>query len=116
MHRHCTFSLYYVQCCCMELYISLYVYMMHSMLYADMYSASVVYSVFFVGFSTTLLVLCLGVLCLQFSIGCSCYITAWSYIVLPCYILYFQGSCSAGSVVCKWFGLLCTTYRGKEEG
>ena len=47
----------------------------------------------------TLLDLWLGLLCILFAVGFSCCITAYSYIVLPCYILHLQGSCKVGSVV-----------------
>ena len=63
-----------------------------------------------------LIELWLGLLFLLFAIGCSCCITACSYIVLPCYILHLQGSCIVGAVVCRQYSLLCSTYRGKEKG
>ena len=78
------------------------------------HSASVVHSVFPVGPSTNITWFMIKITVLS-SGGCRRCIAACSYIVLPCYVLYLQGRCRAGSAVCRWYGLLCTTYRGKGE-
>ena len=65
----------------------------------------------------TLIDLWLGLLCLLFSVGCSCCITACSYIVLPCYIPHLKGSCRAGFVFMSRCYSCCTLHigTGKED-
>ena len=51
MHEHFTVSLYYVRHCCIELRAPLCLFTVHNTLYATMYRAFIVHSVFSVGFS-----------------------------------------------------------------
>ena len=51
VHGYCTINLYYVQCCCIELCTSLPIRTIYSMLQTANYDASVVYSIFSMGFS-----------------------------------------------------------------
>ena len=110
----CSF-LYYVQHCSMKLRTPLCICTMYSILQIAMYYASVVHSIFYVGSSTNITFFWLGLLCLLFAVGCSYCITACSYIVLPCYILYLSSSCAAGSVVVfRCYGC-CALYIGARK-
>ena len=102
----------------MELRTSLPICTMYNILQTAMYNASVVHSIFMWDLARTLLDLWPGLPCLLFVVGCSCCITAFSYIVLTYYILHLQGSYRADSVVMSRCYGCCALHigAGKENG